>query len=193
MSARWMLLWFLALQVVHGQEIRVVVLEGDGALNNIKLERAKEPVVRVETTTGRPVEGAAVHFTAPSSGPGARFGSGASATAMSDARGIAIGRGLRPNRTAGQFEIRVTASWAGETATARLTQTNVEPIELDQKGSRKFALLAILGGAAAGGAILAALAGGGGGTVATRPPAGAPPASAPGLTITPGTPVFGAP
>jgi hypothetical protein len=190
MRARWLLSALLASQVVLAEEIRLVILEGDGALNNIKSERAKEPVVRVETTSGRAIEGAAVHFTAPATGPGVVFEGGA--TAMTDSRGVAVGRGLRPNRMAGQFEIRITASHSGERATASLVQTNVEPIELERKQSRKLALLAIIGGAAAGGAILAARAGGGG-PAANSPAAVTPSVSAPGIVITPGAPSFGAP
>jgi hypothetical protein len=190
MRAGWLLSTLLASQVVLAQEIRVVILEGDGALNNIKSERAKEPVVRVETSSGRPIEGAAVHFTVPSTGPGLLLDGGS--TAITDSRGVAVGRGMRPNRTPGQFEIRVTASHEGQRASATLVQTNVEPIELDRKPSRKLALLAIIGGAAAGGAILAARAGGGG-----LPPSSqaavVPTVTAPGLAITPGAPRFGAP
>src|SRR5437868_168394 len=96
------------------EPLRVVVIEGDGAINNIRLQRAKEPVVRVETESGNPIAGAVVHFSAPTQGPGAVFGdSGPTQTVVTDGDGRATGRGLRPNRTAGQFEIRVTASFVG--------------------------------------------------------------------------------
>src|SRR5215212_4481241 len=125
MLFRWVLFGLLAVSVQGAESLRVVILEGDGAINNIRLQRAKEPVIRVETTTGAPVAGAAVTFLAPAQGPGAVFiNNTPSTTVTTDSDGRAIGRGLRPNKTAGQFEIRVNASHEGSTATARIVQTN---------------------------------------------------------------------
>jgi hypothetical protein len=165
--------------------IRIVVVEGSGAINNIQLQRAKAPIVRVETEGGAPAVGAVVHFLAPASGPGGVFVGGvADATEMTNSEGRATVSGFRPNRIAGQFEIRVTASYLGETATAKITQTNAEPAVVSH-ASRKIAILAILGGVAAGGAALA-LRGGG----AKSAPA---PAASAGAVITAGGPTFGAP
>src|SRR5215207_6078740 len=98
----------LMVSVAWGQSLRLVVLEGNGAINNLVSQRAKEPVVRVETADGRPVAEAAVTFSAPSQGPGAIFlDNRLTFTTITDSEGRAIGRGLRPNKTAGQFEIRV--------------------------------------------------------------------------------------
>src|ERR1035441_10282138 len=41
---------------------RIEVLEGDGAINNIRLHRAKEPVVRVVDQDGHPIPNVAVTF-----------------------------------------------------------------------------------------------------------------------------------
>ena len=186
----WRVIFFSMIfwRVSAAEPLRIVVIEGDGAINNIRLQRAKEPVVRVETEAGRPVSGAAVHFTAPSQGPGAIFGDGSpTATVLTDVEGRATGRGLRPNKTAGQFEIRVTASYQGVSATARIVQTNAAPVEISRGSSKKIAILAILGGAAAGGAAFAVR--GSGKSAASVPAA----AAASGTVITPGTPVLGAP
>ncbi|HTM50821.1 MAG TPA: hypothetical protein VL285_19130 [Bryobacteraceae bacterium] len=183
-----MLFTILVWRVSGAEVFRVVVLEGDGAINNIRLQRAKEPVVRVETESGSPVQGAVVHFAAPSQGAGVVFSDGGpTATIVTDSEGRATGRGLRPNKTPGRFEIRVTASYQGLSATARIVQINAEPIELSKGSAKKIAILAIIGGAAAGGAAFAAR--GGGKSVAAAPP-GTPPA---GTVITPGTPILGAP
>jgi hypothetical protein len=170
----------------------VVVLEGDGAINNIRIQRAKEPVVRVETAAGSPVAGAAVTFLAPTQGPGVVFiGGGLTTTVITDAEGRAIGRGLKPNKIGGQFEIRVSASYQGSSATARIIQTNAEPVELSRGSSKTIAILVIVGGAVAGGAALAARGGG------NKSASGAPPAATPSAltstVITAGTPVFGPP
>src|SRR5436309_2560014 len=117
----WVLIGLVVSAASGAESLRVVVLEGDGAINNIRIQRAKEPVVRVETAAGSPVAGAAVTFLAPTQGPGVVFiGGGLTTTVITDAEGRAIGRGLKPNKIGGQFEIRVSASYQGSSATARI-------------------------------------------------------------------------
>jgi hypothetical protein len=162
--------------------LHVVVLEGEGAINNVRSPRAKEPVVRVENANNQGVAGAAVTFLAPATGAGAVFGQGGSSlTLTTDDRGEAVARGLHANRIAGTFQIRVSASRGGWTAAASINQTNVDPGP--HSSSRMIALLAILGGAAAGGAAIALHSGKG---KAATP---APPAT----IVVPGTPAFGGP
>jgi hypothetical protein len=163
--------------------LHVVVLEGDGAINNIRSTRGKDPVVRVEDANNRGVPGAVVTFLVPASGAGAYFGDGGSSlTLTTDDRGEAVARRLHANRIAGTFQIRVTASRSGQTASASINQTNVDPGT--HTSSRTIALLAIIGGAAAGGAA-----------VAFRGKAKSAPAiSSPAATIVvPGTPAIGGP
>jgi hypothetical protein len=168
-----------------GVAIRVV--EGDGAINSIRLHRGHDPVVRVLDPTGEPIAGAIVTFLLPSSGPGGTFGdSGLSLTIQTDAQGMAVGRGLRPNRIAGQFRIRATTSWHNQAASASLTETNAEPLAQSHT-SRTIAIVVIAAAAVAGGA--AAASHGGKSSAATN--AGA--ATAPPATITAGAPSFGPP
>ena len=54
-------------------DLKIRVVEGDGALNSIALARAKEPVVLIENGEGEPVTGAVVNFILPASGAGAFF------------------------------------------------------------------------------------------------------------------------
>lgn len=164
------------------EAIHVVVLEGDGAINNIRSSHAKGPVVRVEDASNRGIPGAVVTFLAPSDGAGAVFGdAGTSLTLTTDDRGEAVARGLRPNRNAGTFQIRVSASEHGRTATALIAQTNVDPGS--HTSSRKIALLAALGGVAAVGAALA-FHGGKSGSPAPVPS---------GTTVIAGNPTIGGP
>src|SRR5580700_10985036 len=94
--------------------INIGAVEGDGAINSIRLRRAHEPVVRVVNSIGQPVSGATVTFLLPATGPSGSFlDGGLSLTTQTDSQGKAVGRGLRPNAIAGQFRIRVTASWKG--------------------------------------------------------------------------------
>ena len=164
---------------------RVEVVEGDGAINNIRLHRAKEPVVRVLDATGQPLSDVAVTFLLPESGASGMFADGhTSLTAMTDANGQAVGRGLRPNSHAGQFQIRVTASYQGEVATAVVTQTNAEPVQAGGS-SKKILIVALIGGAAAAGVAVALGKGKSSSSNTTTTSTGA--------VITPGTPTFGHP
>jgi len=130
--------------------LHLVVLEGDGAINNIRSSRAKEPVIRVEDANNQGVAGAVVTFQLPNGGAGGFFGDGGSSlTLTTDDRGEAVARRLHANRIAGTFQIRVSASLGGRMAAASITQTNVDPGS--HTSSRKIALLAVLGGVAAGG------------------------------------------
>src|SRR5215213_7849798 len=115
----------LSAQTKASLEVRVV--QGDHAINSIRLRRGHDPVVQVFDSSGEPLGNATVSFLLPATGPSATFGeSGLSLTVQTDNRGMAVGRGLLPNRIEGQFRIRATASWRGEAASVILTQTNAE-------------------------------------------------------------------
>jgi hypothetical protein len=162
---------------------RLEVLEGDGAINNIRLHRAKEPVVRVVDQDGRPIPNVAVTFVLPGKGAGGTFGSGQSSlTVMTDTKGQAVGHGLRPNGSAGQFQIRVTTSFQGQTATANILQTNAEPAK-GGGSSKAILIVALIGGAAAAGAAVA---------LKGKSSPATPPANA-GVAIGAGNPGFGPP
>ncbi len=166
--------------------LRIVVLEGQGALNDIRSRTAHAPVVRVVDESERPVEGAIVNFTLPNMGAGGYFEGGQStATVTTDADGIAKTRGLRPNNMAGQFTIRVSASHDGQSVATTIQQTNVAPAT-HSSSKLKWVLLAAAAGGA--GAVVAATRGGSGGTTAAPPPV-----AAGGAVITPGPPVVGPP
>ena len=164
---------------------RIEVLEGDGAINNIRLHRAKEPVVRVVDQDGHPIPNVAVTFLLPTQGSGGTFADGKTLiTVMSDKDGQAVGHGLRPNGSAGQFQIRVTTSLEGQAATTNISQTNAEPAA--GKGSSKTILIvALIGGAAAAGAAVALGKGKSSSSTTTTTNTGA--------VISPGSPTFGPP
>ena len=164
---------------------RIEVLEGDGAINNIRLHRAKEPVVRVVDQDGHPIPNVAVTFLLPTQGAGGTFADGKTLiTVMSDKDGQAVGHGLRPNGSAGQFQIRVTTSLEGQAATTNISQTNAEPAA--GKGSSKTILIvALVGGAAAAGAAVALGKGKSSSSTTTTTNTGA--------VISPGSPTFGPP
>ena len=177
---------------VQNSTIRVRVVEGDGAINSIRLRHAHDPAVQVLDAEENPVAGATVTFLLPAMGAGGTFqDSGLSLTIESDAHGMAAARGLRPNRAAGPFRIRVVASWHGESANATLTETNAEPVASSGK-SKKIAIAVLVGGAAAAGAALAARSG----KSSSASPSGAAATTggaAAGATIVAGAPSFGPP
>ena len=164
--------------------IQIVIVEGEGAINNVRQRVSREPIVQVEDENRRPVAGAAVTFLLPNQGAGASFANGGqSLTITTDAQGRAVARGLRPNNVNGRYEIRVNASSQGRTATATINQTNALTAAAAAGGisAKLIAILAVAGGAAAAGAVAATRAGNGNGGGPTP------------TVITPGTPTVGGP
>src|SRR5436305_1583384 len=70
--------------------LNIVIVEGDGAINNIKQRTSRETIVEVQDENHRPVAGAAVVFLLPGDGPGGAFAGGAkSVTLTTDTAGRA--------------------------------------------------------------------------------------------------------
>jgi hypothetical protein len=182
----WLLLSSGLAQIQPTPGLKIVVLEGADAINNIRQHRAKDPVIQVADENGAPVKDASVTFLLPGTGASGVFGtSGRTLTVLTDEKGQATGRGLVPNQVAGKFEIHVVASYHDQKTRALITQTNAAPAEAAGGGSsKKILLLALIGGAVAGGAFAAM---GHGGSSASSPSA---PATTQGAVIVPGVPVF---
>lgn len=148
--------------------LNLVVVEGEGAINNIRQRTAREPIVQVQDENHRPVAGAIVTFTLPGRGASGTFANGAQTTTVTtDQQGQAVARGLRPNGVKGQVQIRVNANYRGQTATTVITQTNAlvagvaGAAAAGAISAKLIAVLAIVGAAAAGGAVYATQRGGG--------------------------------
>lgn len=183
--------WIMAAGLVGAQTpqqpLQVLVVVGQGAINNARTHTGRDPVVEVRDESDQPVTGAVVTFQAPATGPSVTFGSGnGTLLTQTDSTGRATGRALRPNNVKGPFQIRVTASWNGRTASAVIAQTNAMPTE--EKSSKKLWLIPVFGGAAAAGALVALRGKSSGGTAATSTPTNTNTGS-----IVPGTPGFGPP
>lgn len=169
--------------------LNLVVVEGEGAVNNIRQRTAREPIVQVQDENHRPVAGAVVVFTLPSRGPGALFANGSrTLTVVTDNQGQAAARGLQTTGGKGQYQIRVNASSNGRTASTNINQTNAVGAATAGAAAgagisaKLIAIIAIAGAAAAGGAVYATRSGGSSGTV---------PATA--TVITPGSGSVGPP
>lgn len=173
----------------QGTAIKIVVQEGQGAINNIQQHRAKEPVIQVLHEDGEPVVGASVVFQLPNTGAGGAFADGAKMLSVqTDDKGVAVAHGLSTNQIAGKFEIRVTASFHGETANAVVSQINAEPAAAKKGNGKLFLILAIAGAAAAGGA--AAALGHKGSSSSTTVAVGV---TTPATVLLPGTPTINPP
>jgi hypothetical protein len=124
--------FLITLPPLHAQamptELNIVVVEGEGAINNVRQRVAREPVVRVEDENHKPIAGAAVVFTLPTEGATGEFSNGAkSLTIMTDSQGRATALSLRMNQVAGKIPIHVNASYRGLTSRTSITQFSVLP------------------------------------------------------------------
>jgi hypothetical protein len=170
-------------------QLRIVILEGDGAINNIRQRTAREPIVQVEDENRKPVAGAMVLFTLPDSGPGAVFPNGSKTLiTYTDPKGQAKAKGLKPNSIAGSYQITVNVTSQGLKASAVIGQTNALAAAAAAGGisAKLLAIIAIAGGAAAAGAI-AATSGG------NNSPTPTTPTPVPTATVTAGAPTVGGP
>jgi hypothetical protein len=103
----------------------IQIIDGEGALNDIRSRTAREPIVQIEDENHKPIAGAVVLFTTPDSGPSAIFSNGlTSFKTTTGADGRAIGEGLKPNSDSGAFQIQVSASFGSLSSVAVINQTN---------------------------------------------------------------------
>jgi hypothetical protein len=176
-------------------DLTIVIVEGDGGINNMKKGIATKPVVEVHDRNKRPLAGALVTFTLPNYGASGTFADGSQVLSVTTDEAGRATAALRPNNVAGQFKIDVRASFQGHTGTTSITQTNaLAGAAAGSAGAAAGAaaahshllVIAIVVGAAVAGGIAAGVELHGGG--ATKAPA------APSGTIgAPGTPTIGAP
>lgn len=186
MTAKWLSIALVQWLIVSGvsplwstpraqegaSKLKISILEGEGAINNVRQRTAREPIVQVTDENNRPIAGAVVLFALPDRGASGTFANGAtSMTVTTDAQGKAVATGLRPNTVAGKMEIRVSASHQGQTASATITQTNAlgAAAAAGAGGGKILAIVAVIGGAAAAGVIAATRGSKGGGTPTPTP------------------------
>lgn len=173
--------------------LSIVIVEGEGAINNLRTRVAREPIVQVEDENHKPVSGALVTFLLPNNGPGATFPNGSkSLTVVTDSNGRAVARGLHANSQRGAYQLRVTAQLNQLTTSATIGMSNaaVAAAAAGAGGAaglsattKLLLVLGIVGGAAAAGGTIYAVTNGNGSSTPAKPP----------VVITPGTPSVGAP
>ena len=97
----------------------IQVLEGEGALNDMRSRTTREPIVQVQDENHKPIAGVVIIFATPSSGASATFSNGlTSLQTVTDAEGKAIAAGFKPNGISGSYQIRVQANWNQLTTTS---------------------------------------------------------------------------
>jgi hypothetical protein len=154
--------------ITQGPSLRIVVVEGEDAVNVIQQKTAVAPVVEVRDRNDQPVAGALVRFAI---GRGrATFNGARALTATTNAAGRAVATGLTPTGS-GALQISATATFQGQTAVATIAQTNVMTAasastaagggsagaggSASGSGGLSATTIGIVGGAVAGGAIAA--------------------------------------
>jgi hypothetical protein len=163
--------------------LQITILDGEGALNNIKQQTAREPIVQVEDENHKPLAGALVTFTLPQSGPSGTFAGGSTVfSGVTDVNGKVTATALTPNKIVGKYQIQVNARYHNLSAHTSINQSNFmgANVTAAHAAAHAFPLKAVLIVAAVGAAAVAtgvALHSGG----------------SQSATITPGTGTVGAP
>lgn len=173
------------------ENLKVYVLQGQGAQNDTARGLAALTVVEVRDDNSKPVENAEVVFRLPNGGAGGVFaGQKQSFAARTNAQGQAEMKGFIPNAVPGTFEILVTATAGATMGQARIRQTNgtrlVSVVEPPKKRSFLYRwrwpiILAAAGGTGLG--IWLGTRGGSSSTTTATPP----------TVLTPGPIVIGGP
>lgn len=181
---------FLAAQPAPPAEnLKVVVVEGEGGINNIRQHTTQMPTVRVEDENQHPVPGAVVVFALPTDGPSGVFQNSAKTLAVTtDDKGLALARGLKPNTVSGEMQIHINASYQGRTGRATITQFNMTVPSAKAGSGKLLVIIALVGAAAAGGAYAGLHKSG-----SSSPSSVAQPTAAVPISITPGTGTVGPP
>lgn len=154
--------------------LKIVVIQGEGATNNVRSRTATSPVVEVRDAGDKPVAGAEVTFQLPVSGAGGYFnGWLRNQTVRTDANGRAASTGMTPNDEQGRFNIKVTAVEGSRNGSIVIAQSNVAGSSSSASSSGRksnwWKWAAVLGGAAIAGGVVAGTRGDDATTAASGP------------------------
>lgn len=150
-----------ALSAQPSPALRIVVIEGEDAVNVIQQKTAVAPVVEIRDRNNLPVAGATVTFTI--GGNTASFAGGLQTiTVATNAAGQAAAVAINPIAS-GAVQIQVAAAFQGQAAAATIAQTNV--LTAAQAATAAGATSAGASSGSTGGSAAAGGAAGGGGGV----------------------------
>lgn len=104
----------------------ITVIEGEGALNDIRTRAAREPIVEVDDENHKPVAGALVLFSLDKSGSSfANFSGISSVSVQTNAAGRAVATGFQITQRKGTYNIHVQAKYGGLTAEGVIAESNM--------------------------------------------------------------------
>jgi hypothetical protein len=163
----------------------VTIIEGEGALNDIRTRTAREPIVEVDDENHKPVAGALVLFAIDSGGksPFATFAGSPTLSVHTNAAGRAVASGFQATQRKGRYTIKVRASKGQLVAEEIIAESNISVMFSPEGGESPVLKVShrklewVLGSVAAAGVVVGVI-------IATRQTT---------TTITPGTGTVGAP
>jgi len=137
--------------------LRIVVIEGEGAVNIIQQKTAVAPIIEVRDQNNLPVGGVTVTFTIQGGKTAVFAGGSQTLTVTTNAAGRAVAAAVNP-LSSGTVQIQAAAAFQGQTAAATITQTNV--MTAAQAGASAASTGGAAGGGGLGGGAIAGIAGG---------------------------------
>jgi hypothetical protein len=166
--------------------LKILVLEGQDGVNNIRIPMPANLVVEVRDENDRTVEGAMVTFQMPLMGPSGGFEGGVrNKDAITNFAGQAA-VSYTPNMEPGRFTVQVKTTQGGRGGMTTIMQQNATTSEAAHRKSwfsRHKVLIIVIAAAAVGTGLAVGLTRGG------KSSSG----SSSGLTITPGVPTISGP
>ncbi len=104
----------------------ITIIQGEGALNDIRTRTAREPIVQVDDENHKPVAGALVIFSLDKSGSSyANFGGMSSISVHTDAAGRAFASGFKITQRKGSYNIHVHASYGQLVVEDEFVESNI--------------------------------------------------------------------
>jgi hypothetical protein len=112
------------------KSLLITIIQGEGALNDIRTRTAREPIVEVDDENHKPVAGALVIFSLDKSGSSyANFSGVSSVSVHTDAAGRAAANGFKVTPHKGSYNIQVHASYGQLVADGVIAESNIaEPV-----------------------------------------------------------------
>ena len=149
-------------QAPSGQprSLLITVVEGEGALNDIRTRTAREPIVQVDDENHKPVAGVLVLFSLDKTGTTyASFGGAPTVSVQTDQAGRAVAKAFQIAHRKGNYQISVHATYGDLAANAVINESNVTAAASGNATTATVGVVAhkkviwIVSGVLAGGAV----------------------------------------